>query len=142
MRRSKKFILVALVATLVLVGATATVAFAQSGQQSSAKTLVARVAQILGIEEPKVQNAFDQAQKEMQEEALDSRLKSAVEQGKMTQEQADNYKKWWQSKPATPELDAWQKAQPDVPLFGKGFGKGFGGRGGFGGLRGFGMRMW
>lgn len=131
MWKSRKFILVALVATLVLAGVTATVAFAQTGQQSSAKTLVARVAQILGIEEQKVQNAFDQAQKEMREEALDSYLKWAVEQGKMTQEQADSYKQWWQSKPATPELDAWRQARPDVP--GLGFPLG---RHGFKGLRG------
>jgi len=48
----------------------------------------------------------------MQDEALDSRLQKAVGEGKMTQEQANQFKEWCQSK-------------PDVP-----FKLGFGGRGG------------
>ena len=132
MWKSRWVIVVAALAVTLLVGSTG-VALAQGAKAGSEKTLVARVAQILGIQEQKVQDAFDQAQKEMREEALNSYLKSAVEQGRITQEQADKYKQWWQSQPATPELDAWQNARPDIPLLRGSFeGPGFrGGRGGF-----------
>ena len=133
MWRRKRIVIAALVAVAVLVSGTAGVAFAQAKEEGSAKTLVARVAQILGIEEQKVQNAFDQARKEIGNEALDNYLKWAVDKGRITQEQADKYKNWWQSRPASPELKEWQQARPDIPLlrgpFGrsgfKGFGHGF-----------------
>jgi len=35
----------------------------------------------------------------MRDEALDNYLKNLVDEGKITQEQADQYKSWWQSKP-------------------------------------------
>jgi len=77
-------------------------------------------------------------------------LQNLVQQGKITQGQADEYLKWWQSKPNTeqfqqqlkdwqqgrpdipPELKQWQEARPDLPL-------GFGprGHGGFPGMGGF-----
>ena len=112
----KKVILIPLVVALVMVGSIAGIAFAQSGSDSSGNTLLARVASILGIDQTKVEEAFAQAQKEMRDEALDSYLKDMVDQGKITQEQADQYKTWWDAKP-----DALNK-------LGSGFG--FGGRGG------------
>jgi len=35
---------------------------------------------------------------------MDARLKAMVESGKMTQDQADQYKKWWQARPDTAPL--------------------------------------
>ena len=48
---------------------------------------------------------FAQTQTEMQNEALQSRLQNLVSEGKMTQEQADEYLQWWQSRPDTPLLE-------------------------------------
>jgi hypothetical protein len=146
MWRRKKFIIVAVLATTVLlVGSIGGLAFAQTGSTdntTSGKTLLARVATILGIDQQKVENAFAQAQREMRDEALDSYLKNLVDQGKITQQQADQYKAWvksspdmsqyqqklkeWQqARPATPpELKDWQTARPNIPLPG-----GFGGHG-------------
>ncbi len=141
MWKSKKFILIAVLVALVLVGSLAGVAFAQTGSASdgSGKTLLARVAAILGIDQQKVEDAFAQAQSEMQEEALDSYLKNLVDQGKITQEQADQYKKWWQSRPDMgqyrQQLKEWQEAMPDLP-FGFGF-RGYRGFHGVGGFRGW-----
>ncbi len=91
MRKNKKLIIIAVVVGIVLVGSLAGAAFAQTASTdgNSGKTLLARVAAILGIEQQKVEDAFTQAQKEMQNEALDSYLKKLVESGKLTQEQAD-----------------------------------------------------
>jgi len=65
-----------------------------------------------------LKDAFAQAQNEMQTEALKNCLQNLVGQGKMIQEQADQYLEWWQSR-------------PDVPI-----GFGFRGHGGFHGMGG------
>jgi len=118
MSRGKKIILISLLATLVLVGSIVGVVFAQTGNEnnSSGKTLLARVATILGIDQQKLEDAFAQAQREMRDEALNNRLQELVKQGTITQEQADQYKQWRQSR-------------PDIPLpgpfghFGRGWGR-------------------
>jgi hypothetical protein len=112
----RKVILIPILVALMVVGSMVGVTLAQAGSDSSGNTLLARVAAILGIDQTKVEDAFAQAQKEMRDEAVDSYLKDMVEQGKITQEEADQYKTWWDAKP-----DALDKLGP---------GPGFGGRGG------------
>ncbi len=127
MWRKKKLVIIGvLVAAVLLVGGVAGVALAQTGSTDNttpANTLLARVATILGIDQQKVEDAFTQAKKEMQDEALDNYLAKLVEQGKITQEQADQYKTWWSSRPEG--------------LAGFGF-RGHGGFRGMGGMRGLG----
>lgn len=108
--RSKKFIIITVLAVIVVVTATfGGIALAQaggSGTTSSSKTsgnpLLARVAAILGIDQQKLENAFAQARSEAREQALDNYLKKLVAQGKITQQQADQYKAWWNSRPNLP----------------------------------------
>ena len=138
MWRSKKVIIIAVSAALVLAGSIGGVVYAQtgniSGNTTSNNTILARVAKILGIDQQKVEDAFAQARKDAQTEALDNYLNNLVERGKITQEQADQFKQWRQSRPdltqynqqfkdwqaarpgIPPELKAWQEARPDVPL--------------------------
>jgi hypothetical protein len=97
----KKVILIPLVVALVLIGSITGVALAQDGSNGSGDTLLSRVAAILGIDQTKLEDAFTQAQKEMRAEALDNYLAEMVEQGKITQEEADQYKTWWNSRPDT-----------------------------------------
>ncbi|MBI2847680.1 MAG: hypothetical protein HYX83_00740 [Chloroflexi bacterium] len=59
------------------------------------KGLLPRVAAILGISEETLHNAFKQAEKEIRDEAF---LK-ALENGRITQEEADKLKAWWQERP-------------------------------------------
>jgi len=146
MWRRKRFIIVALLATVLLVGSIGGVALAQTGSTdntTSGKTLSARVAAILGIDQQTVEDAFAQAKSEMQAEALDSCLQKLVDAGKITQEQADQYKAWCQAKPdmapfqqqlkewqqakpgMSPELKEWQEAKPDMPLPGRFSNRGF-----------------
>jgi hypothetical protein len=155
--RSKKFIIIAVLAVIVvLVGSTAGIVLARAGSGgdsqtgvtqasdnvSQSKTLLARVAAILGIDQQTVENAFAQAQRETQEEALDNWLKKLVDEGKITQAQADEYKQWWQSRPDMSQyqqqLKDWQEARPNIPELGPGFGgRGFRGGMDWGGGRGF-----
>ena len=53
----------------------------------------------VAIDSEQLKIALDQAQSELQEEALESRLQNLVDEGKMTQEEADSYLEWWQSRP-------------------------------------------
>ncbi len=157
MWRSKKFIVVALLAAVVLAGSIGGVALARTGSGNPAGVLLAqnvsenvsqrdvlftRVAEILvgkgiDITSEQLEDAFAQAQSEMRDEALDSYLQNLVDEGKITQEEADQYKAWWQSRPDMEpfrqQLEAWQQARPDTPLPGP-FG-GFGGRGFGGGMK-------
>ena len=107
----RKWMLVAvLIAVVVLVGGiVGGVVYAQTNtptttpsQTTQQDTLMAKVAQILGIDQQTLQNAFTQAQKEIQSEALSQRLANLVQQGKLTQEQADQYQQWWNSRPDVP----------------------------------------
>jgi uncharacterized membrane protein len=53
----------------------------------------------VAIDSEQLKDALDQAQSEMQDEALESWLQNLVDEGKMTQEEADQYLEWWQSRP-------------------------------------------
>jgi hypothetical protein len=104
MWRNKKLVIASVLVVGILVLSISGVALAQAEGESSGNSLFARVAAILGIDEQKVESAFNQAQSEMQKEAMAARLKSLVEQGRLTQEQADQYQQWWESKPDVPDI--------------------------------------
>jgi hypothetical protein len=61
-------------------------------------------------------DAFQEARTELTQERLDTRLAELVTDGKITQEQADAYKTWINSRPSGQEyqdsLKAWQDANP------------------------------
>jgi hypothetical protein len=123
--RNKKFIIIAAVVAALLLGTVGTFALAQSSTAGgSSKTLLARVAAILNIDQHKVEDAFAQAQEEMKSDALENYLNKMLDEGKITQSQADKYKKWLQAKPDMSEynqaLKEWQGSKPDVPIPGNG----------------------
>ncbi len=135
MKWSKKLVLVVALGAVVLLGSIGGIALAQTGSddgsQSStdAQSLLEKVCQIyqdktgVAIDQAALQDSFAQARQEMRSEALDNYLNGLVADGKITQEQAEQYKDW-------------QQARPDMPLLGR-----FGGHGffrGMGGMRGFG----
>ena len=92
-----------IVAAVMLLGIMGGVAMAQETDDedgdSTKQSFAARVAEILGLDETTVQDAMDEAKAEMKEEALQAKLDWLVENGHMTQEQADEYKTWIESKP-------------------------------------------
>jgi flagellar basal body-associated protein FliL len=109
MWRRKKLMIITMLAAVVilLVGIIGGSAFAQSGAtptpgDTGKTTLLARVAAILGIEQQQLEDAFAQAQKDMMQEQMTNRLNRMVEEGKITQEQADQYLEWQQSRPDVP----------------------------------------
>ena len=130
MARKKKFIIIGLVvAVVVVLGAIGGIALADNATSSTTvNPLIAKVATILGVDQNKVQAAFDQAQQEIRSETLNARLAQLVTDGKITQAQADAYKIWMNSKPAG--IDGIGPGG----MMGRGFGGGRGGCGGFGGV--------
>ena len=119
MSRRIKVIISVLVAVVVLtVGSAATVMAegeATPPPEAGAKCLPARVAQILGISQEDLTNAFEQARQEMREEsrirvceqvqeevrerALIRVLDRAVEKGCIDEQEAEEIKHWWEQRP-------------------------------------------
>ena len=96
----RRWLLVPIVLGLLALAITGGAVMAQDGgSDSSSKTFAGRVAAILKLEESTVQDAFNQARSEAQEERLQSKLDRLVEAGEITQEQADQYMEWFRSRP-------------------------------------------
>ena len=98
----KKRWLVALLVGVLALSITGGAVLAQdngTGTDTPLKSFASRVATILGLEETQVQDALKQAATEMQDEALQRKLDKLVEKEKLTQEQADDYKEWYDSRP-------------------------------------------
>ena len=105
MWRSKKFIVIAIpiLATILLVGSIGGVALAQTEDESDSQpesrygTLLNKVCEIYQektgdvIDQEVLEDAFAQASGEMRSEALESRLQSLVDQGQITQDEANQY---------------------------------------------------
>jgi len=53
----------------------------------------------VAVDSEQLKDALEQAQNEMKVEALENRLQALVDGGKITQEEADQYLEWWQSRP-------------------------------------------
>jgi hypothetical protein len=88
----------------VLVAGVATAAYADDGANRSGQKLgiklLERVAQILNIDKQKLTDAVKQAGTEMRQEGMNTRMDKWVTNGKLTQDQANQYKAWLASKPA------------------------------------------
>lgn len=109
MWRSKKFIVIALAAVLLVGSAAGVVLAADNGDDSQPGALFGdlwdKVCAIYedntgdDIDPEALKDAFAQARIEMRDEVLQNRLQNLVEQGKITQDEADQYKEWWQARP-------------------------------------------
>jgi hypothetical protein len=110
---SKKLIIIAVSVAVLLVGSIAGVVFAASNgddNQSNVQgeDLLAKVCTIyqqktgVAIDEATLKDSFAQAENEIQTAREQARLQDMVKQGKITQDQADQYLKWWQSRPNVP----------------------------------------
>jgi hypothetical protein len=132
LKKRKLVIISALAAAVILtMGLVGGAVYANSSASTTGDTakpqtvLADKVATILGLDASKVEAAFTQAQKEIQSERLDTQLQKMVDAGKITQDQASQYKTWIESR-------------PDINM--PGLEGGVGGRG-HGGMMGPGMGM-
>jgi len=125
----KRWFVATLLVGVLAVGLTGGTVLAQTDGTSSDSPIgrfASKVATILGLDETLVQDALKQAAGEIQDEAIQRKLDRLVENGRLTQEQADGYYEWYQSRP-----------EGIFP------GRGFGGHGFFrGGHGGHGTGFW
>lgn len=105
MRKYMKFGLIAIAAlTALSVGLTAIV-FADSPEADTGsdggprQVFISKVAEILELDEEQVADAFIQARQEMSEEFQQQRLQSAIEEGLITEAEAEQIQVWWQNRP-------------------------------------------
>ncbi len=114
------------VSAVALIGAFAGIIAAQSNDDGSGtKTFAERVAEILGISSDDVENAMQQAKDAMHDERLDAKFAELVENGTLTQEDADAIRAWQDAKP-----DIEFSFTDDVRGFKHGWGHGHFGHGG------------
>lgn len=70
----------------------------------------------VAIDSVQLKDALDQAQNQIQEEALASHLQRLVNEGVITQGEADEYLTWWQSRPdIAPPLPGLSRHGPGMP---------------------------
>lgn len=111
MWKSRRFIIVMGLAFAILAASLGGVALANdnSGEEGEAAArleimldkVAANYFELTGeeLDIEALQTAFGQARDEMRAEALQHRLDRLVEDGVITQDEADEYLEWWQSKP-------------------------------------------
>ena len=112
--RKRIFLIVGALAAAITVsiGAIAVMAQESSSDTDTGKTttsiqsFVSRVAEILDEDEDTVQAAFEQARDGMKADlkaahraALGEKLEAAIDDGEITQEQADDYLEWYDAAP-------------------------------------------
>ena len=119
MWRKRKFIIMFLGSILIIAASLGGIAMAQDSEENSqTDSLLGRVAKILGIDQQTVEDAFEQAKAEMHEEALDKYLQNLVDEGKITEEEAAEYKGWIEARPDMSgyfdELKDWMESRPDI----------------------------
>jgi hypothetical protein len=158
MHLKKKFIIIGVLCVVVLAGVLGGFAIASANDGDSVRAnLFDKIAEIYqkntgnAIDAQALQKAFTEAGSAARTEACSNFIQKLVDNGKITQEQADALKAWLAARPAnalTDEFKTWVQSRPDIPgLFG--FDKSnpdnpgkmpFGGRHGFGMMRNhFGM---
>ena len=96
MPSKKIWIMVSLAAALAAVAALGGVALGHDGGRED---ISARVAKILETDEQTVADAFSAAKAKQVDEALQTWLDKLVENGEITQEQADEFRSWYDDRP-------------------------------------------
>lgn len=129
----KKLIITAVLCVVVLAAVLGGFAIASADDEDTANVtasprtdLLEKVAEIYeqntgtAINPVELEKAFQEAHTAMQSARLDQVLQALVEKGKITQEEADQWKAWWNSRPdnaLTDEFKSWLEARPDIPAF-------------------------
>ena len=123
MNTRRKVIAGVLVATMAVTGLlVGTVSADDEDSDSPRNTLMARVAELLDIDQDDLEDAFQQALEEQRDErqaereaARATRMQELIDEGVITQEQADAWNEWLESRPAVgQELQEWLEARPDM----------------------------
>jgi len=123
MSKKVKVLVSVLVAVVLLtVGGVATVMAQDEPEptpEASAKGLLARVADILEIDQEALVSAFQQARQEIRAEALDKALDKAIEKGRIDETEASEIKEWLEQKPEVLDRGLLQRARISQAIRGR-----------------------
>jgi len=142
MTKRKRVLIGVLVATMALTGVLiGTVSADVEGNGAARGTVIARVAEILGIDQSDLEDTFKQAiqeeraqRQEEMEAAREERIQALIDEGVVSQEEVDEWEAWMESRPDNrEETREWFQSRPDLgddfPLSNRGRGMAPGGRG-------------
>lgn len=107
MFRSKKFIIIAVLVAVAIAGCIGGVAIAQTEEEDTqAETIYDKVTAVLnanGVEitSDQLKDAFIEVRNQERTAAIEKILDKLVENGKIEQEEADEYLQWWSDRPDT-----------------------------------------
>jgi hypothetical protein len=138
MRISKKLIVIGVACVVVLAGTVlGGVAIANAADSDTTTTTTTtttaqanlwdKVAEMYqkdtgtAIDPAALQKAFQEAGSAVQADKMDQMLQKLVDSGKITQEQADQWKAWWNSRPSSAisdEFKTWLESRPEIPGLG------------------------
>jgi len=122
MTKRKRILIGVLVATMALTGVLiGTVSADVEGNGGARGSVMARVAELLGIDQAALEDAFQQAiqeeraqRQEEMEAARDERIQALLDEGVVTQEQVDEWEAWMESRPDNREaMREWFESRPD-----------------------------
>ncbi|HEY42034.1 MAG TPA: hypothetical protein G4O18_09320 [Dehalococcoidia bacterium] len=103
MWKSKKFILLLVLAAVIVAGSVAGVVYAQGEDEEedvpSRVAILERVADKLGIDPQQLKDAFTEVINEVHAEFELKWIDKAVEEGLITEEEAAAYSEWWSARP-------------------------------------------
>ncbi len=121
----KRWVFPGLLAVIVAIGAIGGTVMAQETDgdddgAESRKDVIARVADKLDIDETELRTAFDEARAEIRDEQIDARIDKLVDAGRITAEEGEELKTWYDSRPAVLD-DGGRFGGRDL---GRGFGRG------------------
>jgi hypothetical protein len=126
MWRNKKLILIEVLVVVMLIATVGIVAVARADDENTnqdhTSSLMEKVAEIYQantgtvIDAEELENAFTQARQEIRTENRYQFLDKLVDMGKITQEQADEFKAWLEARPDifTDEFQQWLESRPDI----------------------------
>ncbi len=133
MKLSKKFFLIGTLCVVLVAATLGGFAIASADDEDAAPpritqtNIMEKVAEIYeqntgtAIDPDELQKAFDEARDATMTETRDDFLQRLVDDGKITQEQADAWKAWMDARPDpfSDDFKAWLESRPDIPeLFG------------------------
>jgi hypothetical protein len=130
MWRSKKFIFTVLLTVVVLGGILGGYAVAKANDEDNTPpppgnaNFLEKVAEFyeqrtgVAINPDELQNAFNDAREELGNQARESFRERLLEEGKVTQEQLDEFDKWMSERPDafSEEFKDWLESRPDIGL--------------------------
>lgn len=118
MSKKLKVLLVTVAAVVLFTIGSGVAVLAQDDEATvQTETLVARVAAILGITEPELTDALNQAREQVANEVIDKWLANAVANGRITEEDKAAIEQWLTQRPDPSDEAAWQAwldARPEI----------------------------